>query len=56
MIGEGKVGFPVTVPILTLEIKAMGLSDTEPTPAEGYEIVLVRDIGCTKLWMEYRVT
>lgn len=47
--------FPVTVPILTLEIKATHLSDTEPTPEEGYEIALVEDLGYTKLWIEVRV-
>jgi len=49
------VVFPVTVPILTLEIKATYLSDTAPTPAEGYEIVEVKDLGYTKLWIEMRI-
>lgn len=50
------MGFPVSVPILSLEIKDAKLSDTAPTPAEGYEIVLVKDLGYTKLWIEIRVT
>ena len=46
---------PVSVPILTLEIKATHLSDTEPTPSEGYEIAQIKDLGYTKLWVEFRV-
>lgn len=55
-MGGGNVGFPVTVPILTLEIKAVYLSDTAPTPADGYEVVLVKDLGFTKLWMEIKIS
>ncbi len=46
--------FPVIVPILELEIKERYLSDTAPTPAEGYEIVLIKDLVYTKLWLELR--
>lgn len=55
MMGGGKVGLPVTVPVLCLEIKATHLSDTQPTPADGYEIILVKDLGYTKLWIEFKV-
>lgn len=51
----GKVALPMIVPVLGLEIKATHLSDTQPTPAEGYEIVLVKDLGYTKLWIEAKV-
>ena len=47
--------FPVTVPILVLEIKATYLRDTEPTPSEGYEIAELKDLGFTKLWEEFKV-
>ena len=50
------MGFPVTVPILTLEIKKTYLSDTEPTPASEYEVLLVKDLGYTKLWMEFKIS
>lgn len=49
------MGLPLTVPVLGLEIKATYLSDTQPAPAEGYEIVLVKDLGYTKLWIEFKV-
>lgn len=48
--------FPVTVPVVTLEIKSVSLSDTAPTPADGYEVVMVKDLTYTKLWMEFKVT
>ena len=47
--------FPVTVPILNLEITKSHLSDTKPTPEEGYEICLFKDLGYTKLWIEGKV-
>lgn len=50
------MSFPVNVPILSLEIKQMHLADTAPTPATGYSIIEVEDLGYTKLWMEYKVT
>ena len=49
------MSFPLTVPLVTLEIKRVILSDTEPTPEASYEVVLVKDLGWTKLWMELRV-
>jgi hypothetical protein len=50
------VSFPIIVPVVTIEIKRIVLSDTAPTPASGYEIVLVKDLTYTKLWMEFKVT
>jgi hypothetical protein len=50
------VSFPITVPLVTIEIKRLILSDTQPTPQEGYEIALIKDLGWTKLWMEYKIT
>ena len=47
---------PVTVPLLTVELKQVLLSDEEPTPAEGYKILLIEDLTWTKLWLEYKVT
>ena len=55
MSGEGKVVFPIIVPILEVEIKDRYLSDTAPTPAEGYEMVEIKDLGYTKLWLEFRM-
>jgi len=46
----------ITVPVVTLEIKSVSLSDTQPTPPEGYEAVLVKDLGYTKMWMVFKVT
>lgn len=50
------MSFPITVPILTLEIKSLPRSDTEPTPPEGYKVVLLGDLGYTKLWIVFKVT
>ena len=50
------MSFPITVPLVTLEIKQVILSDTEPTPQEGYEVVMVKDLGWTKLWLEFKVS
>jgi len=47
--------FPITVPLVTLEINKPILSDTKPEPAEGYKVVLVEDLSWTKLWIEYKV-
>ena len=49
------MALPVTVPALSIEIKALYLSDTEPTPSEGYEICQVKNLEFTILWMEYKV-
>lgn len=50
------MSFPITVPIATLEIKRLVLSDAAPAAASGYEIVLVKDLTYTKLWIEFKVT
>jgi hypothetical protein len=40
----------------TLEYRYI-LADTQPTPAIGYEIVQVADLGdAGKVWMEYKVS
>jgi len=49
------VALPVIVPRLSIEIKALHLSDTAPTPASGYEIILLKDLGFTQLWVEFKV-
>lgn len=49
------MSFPVTVPILTLEVKSVKVADTEPTPDTGYEMALLKDLGYTKLWIMYKV-
>ena len=41
---------------MSTEIKKLLLSDTEPTPQEGYEVVLLKDLSYTKLWIEFKVT
>ena len=50
------MSFPIKVPLVTLEINRVILSDTEPTPEASYEVVLVKDLGWTKLWIEFKVT
>ena len=50
------MSFPITVPVVTLEVKSLMLSDTEPTPLEGYEVVMIKDLGFTKMWMIFKVT
>ena len=50
------MSFPITVPLVTLEVNRFILSDTEPTPAEGYEVVLVKELRWTKLWIEFKVS
>ena len=54
-MGGGKVSLPATFPILEIEIKDLHLGDTEPTPADGYEVLLVKDLGYTKVWIEFKV-
>ena len=49
------MSLPVTVPILSLEITKTILSDAEPTPQPDYEVTMVKDLGYTKLWIEFRV-
>ena len=48
--------FPVKVPILTLEILIAVISDTEPTTEEGYQVILLKDLGYSKLWQIYKIT
>lgn len=50
------MAFPVTVSVVTLEIASISLSDTKPTPPEGYEVALVKDLGYTNMWMIFKVT
>lgn len=56
VLESGKVVFPITVPVVTLEIQNVVLSDTAPTPPDGYEVVMVKDLTYTKLWMIFKVT
>ena len=49
------MGLPVIIPALSIEIKALHLSDTQPTPATGYEIMLLKDLTYTKLWVEFKI-
>ena len=49
------MALPVTVPALSIEIKALYLADTAPTPATGYEIIELKDLVFTKIWIEFRV-
>jgi len=50
------VSFPVTVPVVTLEIQNVILSDTEPAPPEGYEVIQIKDLTYTRMWMIFKVT
>lgn len=49
------MALPVTINIMTLEINKVTLSDEAPTPAEGYEVVMLKDLGYTKIWVEFKV-
>lgn len=49
------MSLPVTVSALSIEIKALYLKDTAPTPTEGYDIVELKDLVFTKLWVEFKV-
>jgi hypothetical protein len=49
------VGLPVTVPLLSVELQSVVKSDTQPTPSEGYEAILLKDLGYTKLWIIYKI-
>lgn len=49
------MSFPITVPIVTIEVTKIVLADAAPTPASGYEVVMIKDLGFTKLWMEFRI-
>lgn len=53
--GEGKVELPIQVNLVSIEIKNIILSDTEPAAQEGYEVLLLKDLGYTKLWIEFKV-
>lgn len=50
------MSFPITVPLVSVELVGLHLSDTEPTPSKGNEIVLVKELGWTKLWLEFKVS
>jgi len=54
-VGGGKVSLPLTFPVLEIEVKDFHLADTAPTLAEGYEVVMVKDLGYTKVWMEFKI-
>lgn len=49
------MSLPVTVPALSIEIKALHLADTAPAPTTGYEIAVLTDLGYTTLWAEFKV-
>ncbi len=49
------MSLPVTVPALSIEIKALYLSDTEPAPVPDYEIIELKDLDYTKLWIQFKV-
>ncbi len=49
------MALPVIVPALAIEIKALHLADTAPIPATGYDIVELKDLVFTKLWVEFKV-
>jgi len=49
------VGLPITVPLLSVEFQAVVKSDTQPTPPEGYEVILLKDLAYTKLWIIYKI-
>lgn len=49
------MSLPITIPALSIEIKELALKDTAPLPDTGYEIVLLKDLGYTKLWVEFKV-
>ena len=49
------MALPVTVPALSIEIKALYLNDTAPAPDTGYDIVELKDLVFTKLWVEFKV-
>ena len=50
------MSLPINVPVVTIEITKLVLADAAPTPASGYEVVMVKDLTYTKLWMEFKVT
>ena len=45
---------PITIPLLQIEID-MVKSDTQPTTEDPYKVLLVEDLGYTKLWMVYKL-
>ena len=49
------MGLPITVPMLSVELQSLVKSDTQPTPAAGYEVILLKDLGYTKLWIIYKI-
>lgn len=46
---------PITVPLLSIELKEFIKADTQPTPPDGYKVVLIEDLGYTKLWLIYKL-
>ena len=49
------MGLPIILSVINIEIKALYLSDNMPIPSEGYEIVQLKDLGYTSLWIEYKI-
>lgn len=49
------MALPVIVPALSIEIKALHLADTEPAPIPDYDIIELKDLGYTKLWIRFKV-
>lgn len=50
------MGLPVTVPLLTIELFDVVKSDTAPTPPTDYEVVKIKDLTYTKLWLIFKIT
>jgi len=46
---------PIEVNLVKVEIAELVLGDEQPTPQEGYEVVMVKDLGWTKLWMIFKI-
>lgn len=49
------MALPINIPVLTIEITKIQISDEEPIPTNGYKIILIEDLGYTKLWMEIKI-
>lgn len=50
------MGFPISLPLVSIDINKLILSDVQPTPTQGYEVVLVKDLTWTKLWIEFKIS
>jgi hypothetical protein len=46
---------PVTQPLLSVELKDIVKADAQPPIPEGYEVVLIKDLTYTKLWLIYKI-